>query len=272
MPLDEPASHHFEALGSACSLFGVGVPAGRLAEGEAWVASLQERLTRFEPTSELSALNRAAGRWVEVGPELEALLREGLRAHQVSGGLVHVGVLGALLAAGYTRPLRQGPTPPTFAKPAPLPALPEMLEVRPGRARLRRGWGVDLGGLAKGWMADRLVERLGDNSLANLGGDLNARGPGPGGEGWPVGLGGVTLLLRDSGAATSGTRRRRWADGLHHLIDPRTGLPALSDLTEVSVVARTATDAEIWAKTALLLGAQAAPAVCARHTRAWYLS
>ena len=42
--------------------------------------------------------------------------------------------------------------------------------------------------------------------------------------------------------------------GGHHLIDPHTGLPAQSDLSEVSVLASTATDAEIYAKVALLLG------------------
>ena len=126
MPV-EAAAHHFEALGSACSLFLVGAPSDRLAAGEAWVLDLHRRLTRFEPDSELSALNRAAGHWAEVGTELEALLRESLRAYQVSGGLVHVGILGSLLATGYTRPLREGTTPAVMAKPAPLPPLPELL-------------------------------------------------------------------------------------------------------------------------------------------------
>jgi thiamine biosynthesis lipoprotein len=74
----------------------------------------------------------------------------------------------------------------------------------------------------------------------NLCGDLYARGGGTTGEGWPVGFGDKTLLLKDLGAATSGTTKRAWADG-HHLIDPRTGRPALSDLTEASVLAATAT-------------------------------
>ena len=46
---------------------------------------------------------------------------------------------------------------------------------------------------------------------------------GESGEGWPVGFGDKTLLLRDMGAATSGTKKRAWEGG-HHLIDPRTGL------------------------------------------------
>src|SRR5438477_33847 len=84
-----------------------------------------------------------------------------------------------------------------------------------------------------------------------VGGDLLARGPGETGEGWPVGFGDRTVLLRDMGAATSGTTKRMWGPGLHHLIDPRTSKPAATDLKEVSVIAGTAADAEIYAKVAL---------------------
>ncbi len=214
---------------------------------------MHERLTRFSTDSELSRFNRSAGRWTSVSPALEALLRASLAAYELSGGLVHVGVLPALLAAGYTRDFAAGPTEPSGA-PVIVPPLPDIVALRPGEAKLSEGAAIDLGGLAKGWLADRAVERLGSNALANLAGDLRAIGGGPDGEGWPVGFGGTTVLLRDMGAATSGTTARRWGDGLHHLIDPRTGLPAATDLREVSVIARTGTEAEVLAKTALLLG------------------
>jgi thiamine biosynthesis lipoprotein len=87
----------------------------------------------------------------------------------------------------------------------------------------------------------------------------------------------VTVLLRGQAAATSGTWRRRWADpvtgvSLHHIIDPRTGRPASSNLLEVSVVASSGVLAETLAKTALLLGAQAAPAYLAGRADAWWLA
>jgi thiamine biosynthesis lipoprotein len=266
----------FESLGSSCHVLGVGLEGGRLAWATAWVAERHDRFSRFEPGSELSRLNAAAGRWVDVSPELEGLLGAALEAHRVSGGLVHAGVLGSMLAIGYTRPLRLGPTAATMAAAAPPPPLPEMLELAGGRARLRAGAGVDLGGIAKGWLADRLAAELGENCLVNLGGDLFARGGGPQGEGWPVALGGATLLLCDQGAATSGVRRRAWAGeagaSLHHLIDPRTGRPARTDLATVSVVAATAAAAEVHAKSALLLGAALAPAYLAAHALGWWLA
>jgi thiamine biosynthesis lipoprotein len=265
-------AHHFEALGTNCSLFAVGLSRGRLLEGEFWVRRLGARLTRFSPESELSRLNRSPGRWIDVSPELESLLRESLVAFKTSSGLVNVAVLPSMEAVGYTRPLSEAAPVATEPRACPLPDLPDVLAVRPGAARLERGAGIDLGGIAKGWMADRLVETLGPSALANIGGDLSAGGVGPAGDGWSVGLGGVTVLLRNQGAATSSVRRRRWGNELHHLIDPRTGLPARTGLEEVSVVAATGVEAEVVAKAALLAGPELAPVYCAVHALAWWLS
>jgi thiamine biosynthesis lipoprotein len=264
-------AHHFEAMGTNCSLFGVGLSRGRLLEGEFWVRRMGARLTRFSPDSELSRFNASAGRWIDISAELEALLRESLRAFETSAGLVNVAVLPSMAAIGYTRPLSFGRPSATEARVGPLPALPDALTVRPGAARLKPGAGIDLGGIAKGWMADRLLESLGPNALANLGGDLSAGGMGPAGAGWPVGLAGVTVLLRDQGAATSSVRRRQWGEH-HHLIDPRTGLPARTGLEEVSVVAASGVEAEVVVKAALLVGRELAPVYCAPHAAAWWLS
>jgi len=273
MPHSAPfEEHHFEALGTRCGLFAVGLSRDRLVEGELWTVRLGARLTRFSRDSELSRFNMSAGTWVEVSGDLEALLRESLHAFETSGGLVNVAVLPSMIGIGYTKPLSSGRPEATVTEMSPAPALPAVLEVKRRAARLEPGAGIDLGGIAKGWMADRLCDALGPNALANLGGDLSAGGPGPAGDGWPVGLAGVTVLLREQGAATSSVRRRRWGDGQHHLIDPRTGQPAKTGLEEVSVVAATGVKAEVVAKTALLIGPELAPVFCAARALAWWLS
>ncbi|MDQ6773294.1 MAG: FAD:protein FMN transferase [Candidatus Dormibacteraeota bacterium] len=274
MPAEiEPAQRRFEALGTTCHLIGTGAAADRLAAGEAWVRAMHARLTRFEAGSELSRLN-AAGHAVRVSAELEALLLAALEAWRESGGLVNAAVLPAMLASGYTRPLAQGPGRASGA-PAVPPPLPAVLQVGPGRsAWVAAGAGLDLGGIAKGWMADRLALNLGGDCVVNLGGDLFARGSGPSGDGWPVAFGGATLLLRDQGAATSSIRRRRWrgpAGAQHHLIDPRTGRPSDSGVEEVAVVCGSALEAEVLAKTALLAGPREAEARLRPRALAWWL-
>ncbi len=261
------SGHYFEAMGTACAVFAVGCAA---LDAEAWVRDVAARLTRFDSDSELSRLNDRAGDWVDVTPAFEAVLRAAERAYAMSSGLVNAAVLPSMRSAGYTRTFGDGPGRVTLDRPQPTAALPDVLEIRRGRARLQPGAGLDLGGIAKGWMCDRLCEQLGPNAVVNLGGDLRVVGAGPRGDGWPIGVAGVTLLLRDQGAATSSVRRRRW-EGAHHVIDPRSGLPSDTGLEEVSVVATDGFEAEVVAKTALLLGPEIAPAYCARHALAWWL-
>jgi thiamine biosynthesis lipoprotein len=69
-----------------------------------------------------------------------------------------------------------------------------------------------------------------------------------------------TLMLGACGVATSGTDYRRWKQGgrlSHHIIDPRSGHPAQTDLIAASIVAPTVMQAEMAAKTVLILGSQA---------------
>src|SRR5207302_11099908 len=122
--------------------------------------------------------------------------------------------------------------------PVAVPPRDDVLDVGEGWARLRPGAAVDLGGVGKGWLADRLAERL-ENAVVNLGGDLRALGAGPGGEGWTTGLcDGSAVRVTDAGIATSGRAGRRWAGG-HHLVDPRTGRPAPGGPEAVRVAAGT---------------------------------
>jgi thiamine biosynthesis lipoprotein len=260
--------HRFTAFGGArCEILVVGCDDADLSAAVAEVYAFETRLTRFDPRSELSLFNAAAGIPVAVTPLLEELLRTALEAHTLSDGMVNAAVLPALIAAGYDRTIaevRRRPAPPAPAEPLPVPPLDAVLEVGEGWARLRPGTAVDLGGVGKGWLADRLAERL-ENAVVNLGGDLRALGEGPGGEGWTAGLcDGSAIRVHDAGIATSGRGGRRWAGG-HHLVDPRTGRPAPGGPEAVTVVAESALRAEVLAKVVALSGlAEGVPLARAR--------
>jgi thiamine biosynthesis lipoprotein len=248
---------HFSALGSTCELIAVGASPAALERCQALVLDADARLTRFVRDSELSQLNAANGRPMPASPLLYGMLEAGLHAYEASGGLVNIAVLPALCAAGYDRPFRLGLSEPSTLNPPVTPALPDVLWLDPATrtVALAPGAALDLGGIAKGALADLLIAQLGQDAVCNLGGDLRVRGSGPSGDGWHVGLcDGSVVALTDGGVATSGTTRRRWGKGMHHLLDPRTGLPVYTDLTEVSVVTDTALHAEIYAKTAVLMG------------------
>ncbi len=149
------------------------------------------------------------------------------------------------------------------------------------RARLLRvppGVRLDLGATAKAWAADRSAARiaaaLGCGVLVSLGGDVAVSGQPPAG-GWRIRVQDISgrpedpaagpaavVAIRAGGLATSSTVARRWRRGgdvLHHILDPRTGLPAAPVWRTVSVAAATCTDANI-ASTAAIIRGRTAPA------------
>ena len=122
---------------------------------------------------------------------------------------------------------------------------------------------LDLGGIGKGYACERAAEILATAGpcLVNAGGDIATRAGT-----WTVSVETasepLTLELSGSNAlATSGRDLRRWRRGgreVHHLIDPATGLPSMSDLLRVTAVAHDAIDAEVTAKDLFLVGADSA--------------
>jgi thiamine biosynthesis lipoprotein len=237
-------------------------------------------LSRFRPDSELSQVNARAGRWVQVSALLGRVLSAALAAARATDGWFDPTLGESLTRVGYDRPfsaLVQAGSPAS----APPPAVGggwRRIRWDAGRGRLwlPPGVGLDFGGIAKGMAVDAALEALAAAgcrpALVSAGGDLAVRGQPPDGA-WLVGVPGLSrpLALRRGAVATSGDGHRQWMQGphrRHHLLDPRTGLPAPSDLATASVVAATCAQADVAATVAWLLGADRAPAAL----RAWGLA
>src|SRR6202158_475342 len=254
----EPAPRHFDALGSTCELLSVDSGQAALERCEQRIRDAEARFTRFLRDSELSGLNASDGRYVPVSPEMFAMLQAALWAYEESEGLGNAAVLPAGAAPGAHRPCRQGRAEPPLLLPMQLPPLPQvlLLDEATRSVALAPGAALDLGGIAKGALPVILIDELGANTVCNLGGDVRVRGSGPDGDGWHIGLcDGTLVALRDGGVCTSGVSKRRWGHSMHHLIDPRTGMPARTELGEVPVVTDSALRGEVYAKSVVLLGA-----------------
>ena len=231
-----------------------------LDAAEAEFHRLEALLSRFRDDSELSQLNRDGS--IEAGPDLLRVVKLALAARRRTGGRFDPTVHDAVVAAGYDRSFEdvapEGDTPcATAAAGGGVSVVGSLIALDPGVH-------VDLGGIGKGYAAERAAEllALAGPCLVNAGGDIATRGGS-----WPVGVetDGAPLTLELAGAAlaTSGRDRRRWRrEGreLHHLIDPRTGAPSETDLLRVTVVAPDAVEAEVTAKSLFLAGADGARA------------
>lgn len=180
-------------------------------------------------------------------------------------------------------PSAQIVTVPSVAGFDPRPPLREIIvDPRQRTLCLPAGAGLDFGGVAKGWAAHQAAQRLSafGPSLVSAGGDVAVSGPLLSGEPWQVGVedpfGGsdyIEMLYLEGagGIATSGKDHRHWTRGglfRHHIIDPRTHQPAMTDVLAATVIAPTVMRAEALAKAALISGSAAGLALLDEHAGA----
>lgn len=277
----------FSAMNTAVVLAGEG-QAARVAEGFARVRSLvakrEAQFTRFQEMSELSALNRASGTWFNVSPELFDVLQQAYALHLETQGLFDPAILASLENAGYNTSmdeLRRRGASANAVVPTTIPAGFRALSFHASQQAvwLPAGTRIDLGGIAKGWIVEEAAHVLSEYTRAcavNAGGDMFAIGAPETETAWEIEVEDprdsaqtIALLSVPPGAvATSSITKRKWKQGAqerHHLIDPRTGLPASTDWLSVTVIAPHATAAEVFAKALLIAGSREAMSIAAGH-------
>jgi len=265
----------FEAMGSRITAVLEGAETLTAAELDKLPQQFQDwesALSRFRPDSEINRLPSSSGENLRASPTLCAVLAESIRAAEYTGGLVTPLVREALLAAGYEGSFEGGNFSPAPELPAKI-RIPDWRKLRSdpslGRIGVPKEARLDLGGIAKGWAADRTAARLGRHgpALIDAGGDISVNGPRADGSPWPIGVGNpfaennllLTLGLSAGGVATSGRDYRKWIQSgrmRHHIIDPRTGESAETDVFAATMIAPSAILAEAGAKAALILGSR----------------
>jgi thiamine biosynthesis lipoprotein len=279
-------SHQFRAMGSnmvlwleadeitAQSVFG---------RAQALVAEAEQVLSRFDPQSELSRLNARPRQWGPVPALLWDVVTQALALAEATGGLFDPTVLSALEAVGYTCSFADMHGMAQDSDSEATPGCWTAVQRDPARQALWLPAGVrlDLGGIAKGHTAQRVAAYLSrwGPCLVDAGGDLTAGAAPYGLPGWPVAVAAPStsnddapdlfhLWLAHASLATSGIDYRRWHQHgrvVHHLIDPRSGCPAATDILAVTVMARDAAQAEGWATAALVAGRDEGLALLARQ-------
>ncbi len=239
------------------------------------LAELEARWTRFSSDSELSRLNKAAGRPVMVSTDTYRLVETAVTAWERTGGRYDPTLLHELAGLGYDRTFTAIDQPPTRhlrrrGTSAGLIGLnPELQAVS-----LPVGTAIDPGGIGKGLAADLVTEELLGRGAAgvmvNLGGDLRVAGLSPTGTGgWPISVADpfdagrelLRLEIPAGAVATTSRLERAWINRdracLHHLLDPATGLPVDNDVAAVTVVAGEGWWAEALTKAVFTAGVSA---------------
>ena len=226
-------------------------------DAEEEVRRLDALLSRTSGSSEVSMLNGAGGEMVPVGAEICTLIQTAGDFTEATGGAFDITIAPVVSAWGFTTDSYQVPDREALQTLLESVGM-EYVHLSGGSARLDPGTMIDLGGIAKGYTADRVAEIFQEHAVprgkVELGGNILVIGDKPDGTAWRVGVqdpkhpdeadGLVCVLnLTDAFAVTSGSYQRYFEqDGkrYHHIIDPATGCPADSGLTSVTVVADSA--------------------------------
>ena len=266
------AETHFRAMGTGVHVFVHGDPA-LLTFARVRIDHLEQRWSRFLPTSEVSALNALAGRPVVVSQDTVQLVAAAVDAWRATDGRFDPTVLGDVVRAGYDTSYevvakRGGLGSSTLQRGCGGIAFDRVTCI----VELPAGVGFDPGGIGKGLAADLVVDELlvagALGAIVNIGGDVRVEGIAPDGGGWVVSIEDPTsdreiaaVRLEAGGVATSTTARRTWSAGdatMHHIIDPGTGAPAESTIVSATAISRRAASAEVMAKAAMLAAPESA--------------
>jgi thiamine biosynthesis lipoprotein len=219
---------------------------------------LEQIMSRFRETSELTSLNRNLNHWNPVSETMHKVLRKAEKKWAETNGAFDPRVLACLDRLGYSG-----------AEVAP-PSSKEgtLFDWRADR-KVKFSTPIDLGGIGKGYSADHLstlIELECKDELSgyiiNAGGDMIVTGTQADGSPWNVGVedpihtsNDLAMVLSISGEktaiCTSSTWKRRWEREnrtFHHLINPWTNLPYQGNVVSVTAFAESCVDAEVYTK------------------------
>ena len=246
---------------------------GALAAVDSVLSALDRQASRFRQDSEISWIHRSGGGLFMLSDGLAEAISVALEAARWTGGLADPTVGGALISLGYDRdfaaidPERSEP----LDAPAPAPGW-QTVRLDGPVLRLPANVRLDLGATAKSLGSDRAVRAAmaangqAGGVLVSLGGDMAVAGQPPR-DGWPILVAdeldpagssrAQSVRLASGAVATSSITCRRWRRAgrvPHHIVDPRTGLPADGPWQTVSVAAATCADANTAATAAIVTG------------------
>lgn len=239
-----------------------------LSVGFAEIERLESLFSVTRESSDVTRINTANGQPVTVATETAEVIALAQRYAQLSEGALDITVHSATVLWDFTA----GTMPDSSA----LGQAVSLIDYRSlhidGRTVTLEKGAIDLGGIAKGYIADRVATVLKDNgvrsALIDLGGNIVALGDKAGapfriGIKDPSATDSLCAVIEssDMSVVTSGIYERGFdRDGVryHHLLDPATGMPVQNTLASVSIVCETSADADALSTACFVMGEERA--------------
>lgn len=249
-----------------------GAPEGLMDELWADCARYEQLLSKTIAESDVSRINAAEGATVTVDPETWAILSRAKEISDLSGHAFSVTIAPLTALWDFTGGTERMPTDEERLAALPLVDDDALVLGENSTVILPAGMEIDLGGIAKGYIADRMADKvrgLTQGAMLNFGGNVYAVGEKPDGSAFVVGIQDpqstegaaiAAVSVRDRTVVTSGIYERCFfKDGVryHHILDPKTGLPSDSDLASATIVTDSSMTADALATACIVLGKDA---------------
>lgn len=263
----------FAAMGTRCRVsFAAPSPEPVAHAVIEWVAGFEARYSRYLADSWLSQVNAVAGGpWMPMDAEAEGLMRLCGQLAYLTHGALDATALPVVRLWDWK--VGRVPTDAEVDHARSLVGW-KLVQFAPGKVRLPKpGMAIDLGGVGKEYAVDQvilLLARMGvASALVDFGADIRVLGLPPDGRpAWKIGLEDprkpgtpwTHLVVRDGAVATSGGYLRGFDAGGQrhgHIVDPRTGRPALNEVLAASVMAPSCTQAGMLSTALCVLGSEA---------------
>ena len=222
-------------------------------------------------TSEVSEINNAGGEPVTVSDETAELIQKGLLYGEISGGLFDITIAPASSLWNFTDNEEKTLLDPDKLAEAVTHIDYHCVSVEGNTVTLTDPEArIDLGGIAKGYIADRVKEYLEtegiEHALIDLGGNMLALGNRYDGTDFRIGLqkpfaetgtAMAAVSINDQSVVTSGDYERYFEkDGViyHHILNPDTGYPVQNDLDQVTIISDKSVDGDALSTTCFAMG------------------
>ena len=220
--------------------------------------------------SEISRINSAGGNPVEVSKETIKLIKKGIYYSEMSDGAFDITIAPVSSLWDFKAETPSVPSPEAIAE-AVSHVNYETIILRDNTVKLADPQaGIDLGAIAKGYIADRIKDYLEEegvrHAMINLGGNVLAMGSKLDGSDYNIGIQKpfdetgepiTSVKISDKSVVTSGIYQRYFkADGkiYHHILDPNTGYPCENNLYSVTILTDSSLTADALSTTCFLLG------------------
>lgn len=275
---EESQNRTIYAMDTVMTLTAYGPHASQgLEEAAREIQHLDTLLSISSESGNIYGLNREGER--ELSSDTAELLRRALELSEETGGLFDCTIQPVMEAWGFPTKNYRVPSEETLSR------LLEKVDFRQvvlegNHASLPGGVRLDLGGIGKGFASSRVTELLREtgvtSAILSLGGNVQTLGHRPDGKLWRVGIQDpdqpddifAFLETADEAVITSGAYQRYFEENgiiYHHIIDPRTGYPADSGLTSVTIVSSDGTLADAFSTALFIMGAEEASDFWRQH-------